>query len=291
MKSMTGFGKGDSGFSGGVFSVEVSSVNRKQLEIRLSLGGEFSAWEISARSAVASRISRGAVSLRVNYLPSGGDAQVEIDDDLLRRLAGEAARLRSAVPELGGSLELSNLFLVPGVVCRRPPDPENSELKNAFQSALNTALDRFDAMRLREGESLMLDIKSRLDKLRTTASAIRPFAGRSAGEQKKRLLEKLAASGLPVAPDDERFLKEVVFYLDKADFTEEITRLESHFDQFDRFLADTAPVGRSMDFLVQEMFREINTLGNKANDAEVSKLVVSFKTELEKMREQIQNIE
>ncbi len=291
MKSMTGFGKGQADFSGGMFSIEISSVNRKQLEVRLSLGSEFSAWEMETRSVVSKVISRGAVSVRVNFMPSGSEAGMQINEALLNHLIKEADRLQKAFPGNGGKFELSNLFLVPGVVERVSPDTDEKEPREAFFRALNSALDNFDAMRRVEGEALRKDISGRLKNLRDAVEKIRPLAGKSAGEQKKRLLEKLNSAGLMTSGDDERLLKEVVIYLDKADFTEELTRLDSHFLQFEKFLVLDTPTGRSMDFLVQEMFREINTLGNKAGDAEISKQVVFFKTELEKIREQIQNIE
>ena len=147
-------------------------------------------------------------------------------------------------------------------------------------------------MRNAEGEALRQDLAGRMDFLRNKLNAIRPFAAGITERIKQRLLEKLEAENLAADPHDERLLRELLFYADRADVTEEITRLESHFGQFASFLNnDHEPVGRSLDFLVQEMFREITTLGNKAGSSDISPLVVAFKAELEKIREQVQNVE
>ena len=146
-------------------------------------------------------------------------------------------------------------------------------------------------MRDREGVILAEDLSSRREILEKLLAAIKPLAAAIPGQLKTKLMEKIVEEGLPVDVNDERLLKEVLFYADKADVTEEITRLESHFRQFDAFLKAEEPVGRSLDFLLQEMFREITTLGNKAGCGEITPLIVKFKSELEKLREQIQNVE
>ena len=147
-------------------------------------------------------------------------------------------------------------------------------------------------MRETEGAALRNELAGRLAGLRELLAAIEPDTAGLAEAAKTKLLAKLEAEKLPVDTNDERLLKEVLFYADKSDVTEEIARLKSHFEQFDRFLAASdEPAGRSMDFLIQEMFREITTLGNKAGTSAVSHRVVAFKAELEKMREQVQNVE
>ena len=142
-----------------------------------------------------------------------------------------------------------------------------------------------------KGAALKNDLESRERLLESLLAEIEPLAAEMNAGIKARLLARLEEEKIPVPGDDERLLKEVLFYADKADVTEEITRLHSHFGQFRRFLAESKPVGRSLDFLMQEMFREITTLGNKAGVPAVSPLVVAFKSELEKLREQIQNVE
>jgi uncharacterized protein (TIGR00255 family) len=156
---------------------------------------------------------------------------------------------------------------------------------------LKNALNALNDMRKAEGEELKNELANRLALLEELRDSLLPHASAVEEQIKQRLLDKLAASNLPVDLHDERFLKEVLYYADKADVTEELTRLASHFVQFRKFLDGAPGGGRSMDFLVQEMFREITTLGNKAGSGVMSEPVVKFKTELEKIREQIQNIE
>ncbi len=292
MRSMTGFGKGEAPFGAGYrFVVEVSSVNRKQLEIRTSFPPELAAQEIPARRTVQEYISRGAVQLRVSVNSGGNAGQGSVNRELLRSLIREAQMMRreAGLPE-GVAVEV--LMSLPGVIGASVISQENApEAAEALEKALRAALEKFQEMRTVEGEALRRDFLSRLAELESLLEQIEPQVAGLAATIRDRLLEKLAAEKIPAAADDDRLLKEVLFYADKSDVTEEITRLRSHFGQFRRFLDETKPVGRSLDFLMQELFREITTLGNKAGIPAVSPLVVAFKSELEKLREQIQNVE
>ena len=290
MKSMTGFGKGVvTAEDGTLFSVEVSSVNRKQLEIRLSLPSDLASWEPEARKRIAAVISRGALQVRVNITQSAS-ALADLDRarlDALIELCVAERRKRG----LDADLDIAGLLSLPGVFGSAGVRNAETALLS-LNAALEQALSGFSAMREKEGEALRSDLAGRLTGLRALLAGIEPFAADLAAAAKTRLLAKLEAESLPVDLNDERMLREVLFYADKSDVTEEITRLKSHFEQFDRFLAASdEPTGRSMDFLIQEMFREITTLGNKAGTSEVSHRVVAFKSELEKMREQVQNVE
>ena len=189
------------------------------------------------------------------------------------------------------AVDVEHLLTVPGIVTFQSVDPESPELAAAFEEVLVSALEKFRAMREAEGANLKSDLAARLEVLKALLVKIEPAVAGIPNEIKRRLLEKLAAEKIPVPGSEEQLLREALFYADRADVTEEITRLKSHFGQFTRYLDDTAPGGRSLDFLAQEMFREINTLGNKAGIPEVSALVVEFKSTLEKIREQIQNVE
>ena len=293
MRSMTGFGKGEAmAPDGTVFSVELSSVNRKQLEIRISLPAEFSELDTVARRILGSGISRGAVSLKLTRSHGAGNrTAVRINQDLFQQLAESCVEIRTRFG-LSAEFDPATLFAVPGVLENQTPDLEQPGLVAAFEQAVQNALQAFLAMRNAEGEALRQDLAGRMDFLRNKLNAIRPFAAGITERIKQRLLEKLEAENLAADPHDERLLRELLFYADRADVTEEITRLESHFGQFASFLNnDHEPVGRSLDFLVQEMFREITTLGNKAGSSDISPLVVAFKAELEKIREQVQNLE
>ena len=276
MLSMTGFGKGEAEFDGIRVTAEISSVNRKQFELRVSAPSEFSEFEPLARRLVAEAVSRGSIQLKIGSSASAATAGNVVDAGFLAALI-EAARRARREAGLDHAVQVEQLMMIPGVVAAARPDAQSPGMAAAYEQALRAALDGYREMRERLLESLLAEIE--------------PLAAEMNAGIKARLLARLEEEKIPVPGDDERLLKEVLFYADKADVTEEITRLHSHFGQFRRFLAESKPVGRSLDFLMQEMFREITTLGNKAGVPAVSPLVVAFKSELEKLREQIQNVE
>ncbi len=291
MLSMTGFGKGEAEFNGFLFSAEISSVNRKQLELRVSAPTEFSALEPLARKLVADAVSRGSIQLRISCnSASGGSTRGAIDAVLLAKLIETAKKARRDAG-LEETVQVEQLMLIPGVISQQLPDSDAPGMAEAYEKALRVALNGYQEMREHEGAALKQDLETREAILESLLAQIEPMTAEINAGIKARLLEKLDAEKIPLPNDDERFLKEILFYADKSDVTEEITRLHSHFGQFRRFLADDKPVGRCLDFLMQEMFREITTLGNKAGVPAISPLVVAFKSELEKLREQIQNVE
>jgi len=161
----------------------------------------------------------------------------------------------------------------------------------AVHKALQTALKHFVQMRQREGRALAEDLRARAVSLAKKTREIAALAPQVAAHHRSALLDRAAKAALEINPSDERLLKEIVFFADRSDISEELTRLRSHLDQFTAHLAKEEPVGRTLDFLLQELFREINTIGNKANFLAISQIVVTVKTELEKLREQVQNIE
>ena len=291
MHSMTGFGRGESAAAGGTFTVEISSVNRKQLEIRFSLPREFAMLEPELRKQIAGRISRGSVNVRVvfNAGRSAAAGTVRINTGLLDELLAAAhdAAVRAGIEPV---IDPATLLNVPGVIEAPEIDGGEPELAAALKEALDRALEQFIAMRRAEGEELAADFAARTGRLKALLDRIEPLAAAVPAAIKGKLLEKLSADRIPVDLNDERLLKEVLFYADKSDVTEEITRLRSHFVQFEKFTGG-GEAGRSLDFLMQEMFREITTLANKAGSGEIAPLAVAFKAELEKLREQIQNIE
>ena len=294
--SMTGFGKTPSDVSSVTrWTFEISSVNRKQLELRINLPREFSSFETEIRGFLKNKISRGMINIKGIYTPDtdSGNRVPAINHDLLDELISSALEMQKKYPELAGNCcNLSSFYAVPGVINTPETDVDDPQIISCILTALDSALQQFIAMRQTEGEALEADLRSRLELLRSILERIVPFTVEINENMRNKLLQRCRESGLEIDLNDERLLKEILFYADKGDVSEEITRLKSHFVQFEKFLSgNSSDAGRSLDFLVQEMFREINTLGNKSGSCDISPLVVAFKTELEKMREQIQNAE
>lgn len=295
MKSMTGFGKGEACCHerGVTFSVEISTVNRKQLDIRANMPRELGAFETILRRIISARVKRGTVAARVTMEleDSASAGNVKINEALLRSLASHCASLTKSLG-LKNDLKLSELLAVPGVIEERSTELDVPECVDAFSHAAEKAVDALLTMRIQEGKALQNDLRHRVGVLDGIVDKIAPHTHDIPELQKEKLLTRIKESGLDVADNDERLLKEIVIFADKSDVSEELTRLKSHFKQFTVFIEDdSTPVGRSLDFLLQEIQREINTLGTKAGGTVVSPLVVEFKTELEKIREQVQNIE
>ena len=290
MRSMTGFGKADGTYDNTFsFSVEISSVNRKQLEVRCSLPAELSGLESLVRQKVSALISRGSVNVKV-ALRKNGSAGQKVDVTFLNELVAIAQQVRKN-NGLSPEVNVEQLLGLPNVLGGAGENIDNAGLTEAFSAALDAAGEEFSAMRRREGEALKNDLSARAALLEDVLRQIEPLAAKVPEIARKRLYCKLAAEKLPVEPNDELFVREMLFYLDKSDVSEEITRLKSHFSQLRKFFETEEPAGRGMDFLLQEFFREITTLGNKAPSPDLSALVVKFKTELEKLREQVQNVE
>ena len=292
MFSMTGFGRGEAVFANDcILTAEVSSVNRKQLEIRMIAPPELAGQEPAVRKIVGQFFNRGSVQLRLAVRCGGTEeGKLAIDEAMLDELIDSAldARRRAGLPE---NVAVETLMTVPGVVLSEESDVEDPGFVEALERAVTDACKACRRMRETEGASLQQDLRRRGELLKDLLARLEPECAKLPEIAKKRLLGKLADASLPVNPDDEMLIRELLFYADKSDVAEEITRLKSHFSQLDGFLADERPTGRSLDFLAQEFFREITTLGNKAASPAVSPLVVAFKSELEKMREQIQNVE
>mgnify|MGYP000028959751 CR=1 FL=1 len=295
MRSMTGFGRGEASNADGTlaFRVEISSVNRKQFELKFNLPRDMVSCEGLIRQAVAARISRGALTLRVEVVsaknaPAG--AALSINRANVRALVDQALDLNAEF-DLGGALSLSEMLLVPGIVDQASIDfslPENTAV---LLQACSNALDKLIEMRETEGENLRKTLVSKIEHLSETVNQIEPLVKELPIQQRDRLMQKLKDAGLEIDLNDDRVLRELVIFADKCDVSEEITRLRSHFTHYLSFLNNKGDsLGRNMDFLTQEIFREINTLGNKAASVEVSPLIVQLKTEVEQIREQIQNI-
>ncbi len=299
LKSMTGFGAGSSRADGVSVFVELSSVNRKQLEVALRLPPQLISFEPQLQKIVQQHLSRGRVSGTVTLELPDGETSVTVDEKraeaVVKKLRGSAKKLK-----LDDDLSASMLLRVPGLLDFQTLEKNMQAGSSGFQcleKALSAALKKLVTMRAKEGRELADDLKARLDALEVMLAGIVELAPSVVSKRRKKLFQGLESAFAEASADkkdfaqDERVLKEIALFGEKSDIAEEITRLTSHIKQFRSRLRSAEPVGRELDFLVQEFLREINTIGSKANDLEITQQVVAFKTELERIREQVQNIE
>jgi len=290
---MTGYGRGECSQEGFKITVELSSVNRKQAEVSLTLPRELEMLEAQVRDAINRQVARGRVNARVTLhaAESKLSARKHINEPLARAYAAELARLSRQL-KLSGEVTLDQILRAPGVFQTDEELAGTEDLWPAVEKALNQALTALMKMREREGAHLAKDLTARIGVMQGAVQKVRKQAPTTTENYRQNLLERIKSAGIEnVAPDDERLLKEVVLFADRSDISEELTRLQSHFQQFEDCRKSKEPVGRTLDFLAQEMNREINTIGSKANDAVISREVVTLKAELEKFREQAQNVE
>lgn len=291
MKSMTGFGSATAtdATTGIGLKAEISSINKKQFELKLGLSRELSMYEIPLRSLVSEKIARGSITLRIDFLP--GVIEEHPVDFFRLRTVYKAAKEFQKENNIPGEITISDLLSLPDAVSASATDYSDPVYLKLLTDAVSGALNNLLTMRNHEGEKLKTDLLERIAFMEETVRKIQPMAAKLPEVQKAKLFEKLKDLDIPIDENDERLLKEAVIFADKLDVTEEITRLFCHFNHFRKLADSENAVGRSLDFLVQEIFRECNTLGTKAASTEISPLIVDLKTELEKIREQVQNIE
>jgi uncharacterized protein (TIGR00255 family) len=291
MRSMTGYGRGQSILNGNKISVELNSVNRKQSDVVVTLPRELSEIEPRVRDVINSEITRGRlmVVIAAHYSPSSAQ-RLGLDSALARTYFDAMVGLQK---ELGapGEVSIETVLRAPGVLHVAEEQIALDEAWPLVESALKAALGELVGMREREGKHLAKDLIKRLKIVRESLRKIRQLQPNVMKKYRQSLHERIERAGIEMSLDDERLTKEVIFFAEKSDITEELTRLESHFSQFAHQLRRHEPVGRTLEFISQEIAREFNTLGAKANDVEISQLVVICKSEMEKIREQIQNIE
>lgn len=290
IKSMTGFGAASARSEDVQITVELSSVNRKQLDVVLRLPPQIAALESHVQKVVQEHISRGRINGNVQLESVAGGALMQIDE---KRAAETVGRLRRAARklDLADDLSVSVLLQIPGLL-KMPSAGQNPEkISQTLDKALAAALKKLNAMRLREGKALEADLLARLKLLEQMLDVIKSRAPAITSGYRKKLFSGLESAGLKNIAADERIVKEIALFAERSDISEEITRLTSHIQQFRKILRGSEPAGRPLDFLAQEFFREINTIGSKANDLKITEQVVAFKTELERIREQIQNVE
>jgi uncharacterized protein (TIGR00255 family) len=289
MNSMTGYGRATATLGTQTLTVQVNSVNRRGLDLTQKLPDEWQAFESAVGEAVRKIAWRGKVHVAVEVTGASA-ASTDWDQEEVTATLKQLARLAKARRikfEPTGEL-LWQIASAQRTGARLPADEATAKL---LLKTLKEALRGFAAMRAREGEALLVDFLGRLEKLHGAMETIARRAPQVTGVYREQLLLRLRQSGLELEVSDERVLKEVALFADRCDVTEEITRLRSHFTQFKDLLRAEGEVGRKAEFILQEIGREIHTIGSKANDLAIAQQVIEFKNELERVREQIANVE
>lgn len=290
MKSMTGFGRAAGPLCGGAVAVQIDSVNRKVLDLTVSLPGDWESLEQEIATPVRQSVVRGKVHIRVQYDSQAAPGEAIWDEAAvsatLERLAALAAAQGIAfrpTPEL--------LWQVANSQRQASGFPSVDDARAPVLAALDEALHAFTVMRAKEGEALLVDFLARVALVRRHVEAVAARAPLVAPAYRELLLKRLREAGLEIDLADERVLKEIALFADRCDVSEEITRMRSHLDQFAALLRSEGEIGRKAEFILQELGREAHTVGSKSNDLTITRNVIELKNELERIREQIANVE
>lgn len=291
IQSMTGFGRGEYTAGARQISVEIKSINHRYSEFSIKLPRKYAALEERTRQRLAKAISRGKVDVFIKTEDrEGSEREMNIDKGL-------AAKYHEKIQDLALTLDLpmdlgvSQLIGMPGVMSIDEAAEEIEEVWAQLEKPLEEALEHLLAMRTSEGGRLAGDFLARLDYLEELRARLLAKSPLVVENYRQKLANRIADLLGQQPVDESRLVQEVAMFADRASVDEELVRLDSHFKQFQELVQADQPVGRKLDFLCQEMNREINTTGSKANDLEMTKIVVEMKSELEKLREQVQNIE
>jgi len=291
LKSMTGFGAAALETDDYKVSVEIKAVNQRFLEINFHIGRQLNAWEDALRKAIKGVVARGKVDVFINYVDKReNQTEIRIDKGLVLAYQ-QALNHMSDVLHVARPDDVQIFAGFPDVL--KVDTSVNLEgMKPVLLQTMQEALRAFDKMRSVEGENIREDFCARLEKLEVMRNKLGEIAPGIVSAYREHLRQTIAQALASQTFDETRLIQETAIYADRVDITEEIVRLESHFGQFRRIVEDAAePVGRKLDFLIQEINRETNTIGSKANSTEAAQLVVDMKSEIEKLREQVQNIE
>lgn len=292
MRSMTGFGEASIERDGVFVSVDVSTVNSRHHDINVNLT-HYPKFQRRVEKAVRDRIERGKVDVQFHSNMIGtSEETVHVDDDMVEFYVTEADRLSDDYSDVDGDIDADDLMELPGVLNTESEPILEDRAEELFLEALGDALDGVVEMREKEGDSIASDLKERVEGIYHTVQSIRDRIPKALDRYRDKFRQEIEdALDLPDDEMEERLENEMKKYADKCDISEEVVRLESHLDQFEEYLEEDGTVGKNLEFLIQEIQREINTVGAKGNDAEISQLAVDVKSELEKCREQVKNVE
>ncbi|WP_210363766.1 YicC/YloC family endoribonuclease [Bacillus sp. REN3] len=288
--SMTGFGRSKAESDRFSVTVEVKTVNHRFCEFHIRMPRQLLKTEEKIKKKLGEQIKRGRVEVFVTLEGEGiVSRSVHIDWEALDEYVHYISEIKNRY-SIPGEIQLSDLINREEIIYVEEKETENAELEQLVLAAAENAAIQLKEMRLQEGRALESDVLNNIQLLKEHTAKVERFAPDVVEQYRERLLKRMEEFVTGQA-DEDRVLTEVAFFADKADISEEITRLRSHVDQFMQILKASEPVGRKLDFLLQEMNREVNTIGSKANDARVAREVVEMKSLLEKVKEQVQNIE
>ncbi len=291
LKSMTGFGEGTASADGIRVAVEISSVNRKQLDVNIALPRNLIALDAQVQGRVRREFSRGRISGIVRVEAVEGLADIVKVDAKLAAQYVDGIRAAAKKLKLADDLGAETIARLPGLVSVEQDNMDADHVSAVLDGAMDKALRGLARMRAAEGKALAVDLRERLALLEELMKDIKGLSANVVKNHREKLFQRLEEAGLDDLAADERIVKEIALFADRCDISEELTRLKSHLAQARKLLRSAEPVGRTFDFLCQELFREINTVGSKASGVDITRQVVDFKTELERIREQVQNVE
>ncbi|MDH4099661.1 MAG: YicC family protein [Nitrospirota bacterium] len=297
INSMTGYGRAElpvntaEGSSG--YLVEIRSVNHRYLDLSVKCPREFIPLEAAVRRIAGEKISRGKVDIFISPQKGaeGKASRFSLNMEQGREVLAELNRMREelAIP---GEVDLAAVLEFKTILCTEETSAINiEEAGGAVELAVRKAVENLAAMRAAEGSTLENDLRERIGNIEAILQRIRPLTGEVVADYRKRLAQRIEKLLENIQPDSTKLEEEVAYFADRCDITEEIVRAESHIGQFRKTISDGGVAGKKLDFILQEISREINTIGSKANDARIASEVIAAKSELEKVREQVQNIE
>ena len=284
--SMTGYATASEELDSGSLTLELRAVNHRYLDIQLRMPDELRGFEGALREAITAQLQRGKVECRINYAARGAQSGAALNRELLQQLAAWNKEVQAALPD-AGSLNVADVLRWNGVL--ETPGVSADELRAALLGLLQEVLQEFSASRAREGEKLKDFLLQRVDKIEALRSGVMPHVPAAIAAYEQKLVARLREA--MQGAEDERVRQEITLFASKIDVDEELSRLASHLTEMRRILTQGGAVGKRLDFLMQELNREANTLGSKSVDAEVSRSAMEMKILIEQMREQIQNLE
>lgn len=291
MRSMTGFGRAKLEKNNRIYSIEIKSVNHKYSDISIKLPRSLNYLEDSIKKQISSKVARGKIDVFVTFENYSEQAkEVVINEELVKEYM-EKIKLLAEKNNLSMNIPVTEITKLPDVLTLKETEEEEDTIQNELLECLEQAINNFVEMRTIEGNKIKEDLKTRIDKVECDVQKISEYSTRLVQEYVVKLEERIKEILKTDVVDQSRLAMEVVLFADKCSVEEELTRLKSHIEQFRTLINSEGTIGKKIDFLLQEMNRETNTMGSKSGSLDITNLVVNIKTELEDIREQIQNIE